>query len=51
LAACATTAALIANGTQQTHASACLRDDEASSLRKAALDPATWQRSSNFAMS
>ena len=31
--------------------SACLRDGEADSLRKAALDPATWQRSSSFATS
>jgi peptide/nickel transport system ATP-binding protein len=33
------------------HLSACLRDSEADTLRTAALDPATWQRSSNFAMS
>jgi len=33
------------------HLSACLRDSEADALRTAALDPATWQRSSNFAMS
>jgi peptide/nickel transport system ATP-binding protein len=51
LAACTTSAALIADGGKQAHASACLRDDEAHSLRKAAMDPATWQRSSNFAMS
>jgi peptide/nickel transport system ATP-binding protein len=33
------------------HLSACLRDGDADALRTAALDPATWQRSSNFAMS
>jgi peptide/nickel transport system ATP-binding protein len=33
------------------HLSACLRDVEADFLRDVALDPATWQRSSNFAMS
>jgi peptide/nickel transport system ATP-binding protein len=51
LAACATSPALIANGRVRAHASACLRDDEADLLRKAALDPATWLRSSNFATS
>ncbi|WP_421996601.1 ABC transporter ATP-binding protein [Reyranella sp.] len=33
------------------HRSACRRDGEADSLRIAALDPRTWQRSSSFAMS
>jgi ABC-type dipeptide/oligopeptide/nickel transport system ATPase component len=51
LAACTTSGALIANGSRQAHASACLRDDEALALRTAAMDPATWQRSSNFATS
>ena len=37
----------IANG----HMSACRRDDEADHLRKQALDPMTWQRSSSFAAS
>ena len=31
--------------------SACRRDSEADTLRTAALDPRTWQRSSSFAMS
>ena len=44
-------AAPVANSGQQTHASACLRDNEADSLRTAAMDPATWQRSSSFATS
>ena len=51
LAACATTPASIADGGTQTHASACLRDGEADFLRKAALDPATWLRSSSYATS
>src|SRR5260370_35568714 len=51
LAACATSAALIAPAGQQPNPSACLRSDQADSPRKAAMDPATWQRSSNFAMS
>jgi peptide/nickel transport system ATP-binding protein len=51
LAACETTPAFVADGAIRTHASACLREDEADALRTAALDPATWQRSSNFAMS
>jgi peptide/nickel transport system ATP-binding protein len=33
------------------HFSACRRDAEADTLRTAALDPATWQRSSSFATS
>ena len=33
------------------HLSACLRDSEADALRTLALDPATWQRSLNSAMS
>jgi peptide/nickel transport system ATP-binding protein len=33
------------------HVSACRRDTEADALRTAALEPATWQRSSSFAMS
>ena len=33
------------------HLSACRRDSEADSLRTLALDPVTWQRSSNYAMS
>jgi peptide/nickel transport system ATP-binding protein len=51
LANCTTSPALLANGSRSAHASACLRDGEADFLRKAALDPATWQRSSNFATS
>ena len=49
LAACATTPPLSGNGARS--CSACLRDGEADILRKAALDPATWQRSSSFATS
>ena len=37
----------LANG----HMSACRRDSEADFLRKDALDPVTWQRSSSFAAS
>jgi len=37
----------LANG----HMSACRRDSEADLLRKDALDPVTWQRSSSFAAS
>ncbi|MCX7362215.1 MAG: ABC transporter ATP-binding protein [Alphaproteobacteria bacterium] len=37
----------LANG----HMSACRRDGEADLLRKEALDPVTWQRSSSFAAS
>jgi len=33
------------------HLTACLRSAEADALRTAALDPATWQRSSSFAAS
>jgi peptide/nickel transport system ATP-binding protein len=51
LPGCTTTPALIANGQAEAHMSACLRDSDADFLRTAALDPATWQRSSNFAMS
>ena len=51
LAACTTDSALIAKGDSQDHASACLRDGEADQLRKAALDPTTWQRSSSYATS
>ena len=51
LPACTTGATPIANGSRQTHASACLRDGEADFLRKAALDPATWLRSSSYATS
>ncbi|CAN5754933.1 ABC transporter ATP-binding protein [soil metagenome] len=51
LPACSSGAATVAAGAGQGHVSACLRDDEADTLRKAALDPATWQRSSNFATS
>ena len=41
----------IADGGTDDHASACLRDGEADILRKAALDPATWLRSSSYATS
>jgi len=51
LPGCTTTPALISDGKAGTHRSACLRDSDADFLRTAALDPATWQRSSNFAMS
>jgi peptide/nickel transport system ATP-binding protein len=51
LGACTTSAALIGNDKKQAHASACLRDDESDSLRKSAMDPATWQRSSSYATS
>jgi peptide/nickel transport system ATP-binding protein len=51
LPGCATHPALISDGKAQAHVSACLRDNDADFLRTAALDPATWQRSSNFAMS
>jgi len=50
LAACTTGAALVGHNARG-HVSACRRDGEADLLRKAALDPATWQRSSNFATS
>jgi peptide/nickel transport system ATP-binding protein len=49
--ACTTGSAMIAGRGDQTHLSACLRDAEADQLRHAALDPATWLRSSNFAAS
>src|SRR5262245_39169862 len=51
LPGCTTTPALISNGQAEDHVSACLRDSDSDFLRTAALDPATWQRSSNFAMS
>ena len=44
----ASTPAMSGNGA---HQSACRRDSEADTLRTAALDPRTWQRSSSFAMS
>ena len=50
LPAC-TTSGPIPAAVSDGHLSACLRDSEADALRTAALDPATWQRSSNFAMS
>ncbi len=46
--ACGVEAAMNGNGD---HRSACRRDSEADTLRTAALDPRTWQRSSSFAMS
>jgi peptide/nickel transport system ATP-binding protein len=46
--ACSVDAAMIGNAA---HQSACRRDSEADTLRTAALDPRTWQRSSSFAMS
>jgi peptide/nickel transport system ATP-binding protein len=49
LAACTAVAAPVSD--LAGHASACRRDGEAHLLRKAALDPATWQRSSSFATS
>ena len=51
LAACTTDQAPIAKGPSHDHLSACLRDGEADLLRNAALDPATWQRSSSYATS
>ena len=51
LAACAAEPILVAGGADNRHLSACRRDSEAASLRQSALDPATWQRSSNFATS
>jgi peptide/nickel transport system ATP-binding protein len=51
LVACTTDQAVVAKGDSQDHVSACLRDGEADQLRKAALDPATWQRSSSYATS
>ena len=49
LADCSSATALTARSAQ--HASACRRDGEADFLRKSALDPVTWQRSSAFATS
>jgi peptide/nickel transport system ATP-binding protein len=46
--ACSLDTAMNGNGV---HQSACRRDGEADTLRTAALDPRTWQRSSSFAMS
>jgi len=46
--ACSLDTAMSGNGV---HQSACRRDSEADTLRTAALDPRTWQRSSSFAMS
>ena len=46
--ACSLDTAMSGNGA---HQSACRRDSEADTLRTAALDPRTWQRSSSFAMS
>ena len=51
LAACTTEPVLIARNDTRNHVSACLRDGEADQLRIAALDPATWQRSSSYATS
>jgi hypothetical protein len=51
MAACTATPAFIADSRAQGHVSACLRDTEVNSLRTAALDPATWQRSSSYATS
>ena len=51
LAACTTGSVLIAKNDAPNHVSACLRDSEADHLRTAALDPATWQRSSSYATS
>jgi peptide/nickel transport system ATP-binding protein len=50
-AICTTSPALVGGGTDNRHVSACRRDAEADSLRQAALDPSTWQRTSSFAMS
>ena len=50
-AACTTSPAMLGSGTGNRHVSACRRDGEADSLRQAALDPSTWQRTSSFAMS
>ncbi len=46
-----TTSGLIPAAVRDGHLSACLRDNEADALRTLALDPVTWQRSSNYAMS
>ena len=51
LAACTTGSVLLARNDTLNHVSACLRDGEADQLRIAALDPATWQRSSSYATS
>jgi peptide/nickel transport system ATP-binding protein len=50
VAACTTGTALVGRDAVG-HVSACRRDGEADFLRKSALDPATWQRSSSFATS
>ncbi|HKU95038.1 MAG TPA: ABC transporter ATP-binding protein [Vineibacter sp.] len=50
-AACTAAPAQISGIIDTHHRSACRRDSEADALRQAALDPSTWQRSSNFAMS
>jgi peptide/nickel transport system ATP-binding protein len=51
LPACETAVALITKGASGAHTSACRREDEADFLRTAALDPATWHRSSSYATS
>ncbi len=51
LAACTTDVPAIVRNDERHHLSACLRDGEADQLRTAALDPATWQRSSSYATS
>jgi peptide/nickel transport system ATP-binding protein len=51
MAACATGTVSIESASNRDHISACLRDGEAEQLRKSALDPATWLRSSSYAAS
>jgi peptide/nickel transport system ATP-binding protein len=51
LPACTTGSVLITKHDTLNHVSACLRAGEADQLRIAALDPATWQRSSSYATS
>jgi ABC-type dipeptide/oligopeptide/nickel transport system ATPase component len=51
LASCRSEPARIEGDGELRHLSACRRDGEADALRHAALDPATWQRSSSFAAS
>jgi peptide/nickel transport system ATP-binding protein len=49
--ACRTGTVALGDAGRPGHRSACRRDGEADLLRQAALEPATWLRSSNYAMS
>ncbi len=49
--ACRTSEMRVSLGDGTHHLAACRRDGEADSLRKAALDPGTWLRSSSYAAS